>query len=136
MFTFMTKKESKSLHLKQLERRLASDQLLKNPQRPNAGWLKATRQAMGLSLKAVAKRLNSSPQAIHQFEKSEAARTISVKNLELVADSMGCALVYVLIPRKGTFAELANSESDEGIRSVLHTMALEGQAVDGPDAAV
>ena len=99
-------------------------------QRPVGGWLRAVRQALGHSLQSIATKLKVSPQAIHQFEKSEAAGTISLKQLEAVANAMGCRVVYTLLPRQGTLAELANPHD----RSVRHTMALEGQAVPPPSA--
>ena len=49
-----------------------------------------------------------SPQALHQLEKSEAAGTISLKQLDAAASAMGCRVVYAVVPRKGSLAELAN----------------------------
>lgn len=64
---------------------------------PAGGWLRVTRQARGLTLQAVAKRLNISPQAVHQFEKSEAAGTISLRQLKNVAKAMGCRVEYAVV---------------------------------------
>ncbi|MBI5767429.1 MAG: hypothetical protein HZA93_06505 [Verrucomicrobia bacterium] len=47
-----------------------------------------------MSLQAVADRLDVSPQAVHQFEKSEVAGTISLRQLGLVAGAMGCRVSY------------------------------------------
>jgi hypothetical protein len=58
-------------------------------------------------------RLNVSPQAIHQLEKSEAAGTISLGQLEVVAASMGCRLTYALVPRQGSLADLAGRAVSE-----------------------
>ena len=44
---------------------------------------------------------------------------------------MGCELVYVLVPKSGSFAELAEQPTREqaarDVKSVVHTMALEDQ---------
>jgi hypothetical protein len=44
---------------------------------------------------------------------------------------MGCELVYALVPRSGSFAELAEQPSRDqaarDVKSVVHTMALEDQ---------
>jgi transcriptional regulator with XRE-family HTH domain len=70
------------------------------PSRPVGGWLKHHRQQRELSLQAVADRLDVSPQAVHQFEKSEMAGTISLRQLAAVARAVGCRLNYELAPIK------------------------------------
>jgi len=60
--------------------------------------LRRVRLDSGLGLRTVADQLKVSPQAIHQLEKSEAAGTISLKQLENVARVMGHRLVYTLEP--------------------------------------
>jgi len=129
----MNRKESQSLRLKQLSEQLLPERSQQTIQRPVGGWLRAIRQALGLSLKSVAGKLKISPQAIHQFEKSEAAGAISLRQLEAVAGAMGCRVIYTLVPQQGTLAELARSASEQALRAVQHSMALEGQAVEQPD---
>jgi predicted DNA-binding mobile mystery protein A len=126
----MNKHKTQSIRLNQLSKQLQPDQTLKAVQRPVGGWLRAVRQSLGRSLKSVAGELKLSPQAIHQFEKSEAAGAISLRQLEAVAGAMGCRVVYTLIPRQGTLADLAGSADDTANRTVQHSMSLEGQAVD------
>lgn len=128
MYSFMNKREHQYIHLNQLNNLLRAEQPLSSVQRPVGGWLRAVRQALGRSLQSLATPLDVSPQAIHQFEKSEAAGSISLKQLEAVADAMGCRVVYTLLPRQGSLADLANPHD----RSVRHTMALEGQSVPPP----
>jgi transcriptional regulator with XRE-family HTH domain len=70
--------------------------LLPVAHRPHAGWLRAAREARGLSLQAVADKLDVSPQAVHQFEQSEVAGTISLRQLAHVAAALGCKLTYAL----------------------------------------
>ncbi len=75
--------------------------------------------------------MRASGQAIQQFEQAEAEDRISIRALRRVAGSMGCELVYTLVPRSGSFAELAERPTRErathDAKSVLHTMALEDQ---------
>ena len=76
---------------------------LADPLRPHGGWLRSIRQTSGLSLQAVADRLDVSPQAVHQFEKSEAAGTISLRQLANVAAAMGGRVIYsVTLPENRT----------------------------------
>lgn len=71
---------------------------------PAGGWLRSTRQQLGLTLQILADRLDVSPQAIHQFEKSEAAGTISLRQLENVAKAMGCRVEYAVVASKSRVA--------------------------------
>lgn len=60
------------------------------------GLLRRQRESAGLSLQALADQLQVSPQAVHQFEKSEVAGTISLGQLDRVARAMGLRLAYAL----------------------------------------
>jgi predicted DNA-binding mobile mystery protein A len=120
------------LRLRQLEDQLAAGRPIVGLERPSAGWLRAIRQALGLTLKSVAGRLGQTPQAVKQAELSEAAGTISLKRLEAAADAMGCRLVYAIVPKKGSFSTLAGAAENDARDSVQRTMALEGQAIANP----
>jgi predicted DNA-binding mobile mystery protein A len=128
----MTKLNIQPLRLRQLEDQLSIKRPIVELERPSAGWLRAIRQALGLTLKAVADRLDQTPQSVKQAEESEAAGTISLKRLETAADAMGCRLVYAIVPRKGSLSTLAGATENDAIDSVQRTMALEGQAVVNP----
>ena len=71
------------------------------PDLATASWIKTTRQSLGLSLQAIASRLGVSPQAVHQFESSEAAGSISLRQLQKVAEAMDFQLTYSLVVRAG-----------------------------------
>lgn len=122
-----------------------------NYSRPDGGWLKSIRLGQGLSLRAVAERLEVSPQAVHQFESSEVAGTISLRQLENVARAMGHRVVYALRPREtraknNSYApetavapvNTAAAKVDEIVAppsppTVEHSMFLENQAADRYD---
>jgi len=123
------KREFRQLRLSQLDRGL---QLLHGmPVRPSGGWIASVREALGLSQREVGKKMRASGQAIQQFERAESEDRITVRALRRVAGSMGCELVYVLVPKSGSFAELAEqptrNRATHDAKSVLHTMALENQ---------
>jgi predicted DNA-binding mobile mystery protein A len=103
----MNRVENKSITLKQLTLQLHPERALWAIEYPLGGWLRTFRHALGLSLKTVAATLKVSPQAIHQLEKSEAARTISLRQLDAMAGAMGCRVVYAIVPRQGKLADLA-----------------------------
>lgn len=77
-----------------------------------ASRLKAAREAAALSLQAVATRLDISPQAVHQFEKNEAAGTISLRQLANVARAMGFRFSYELTPARGESLRSAKKKSE------------------------
>ena len=129
----MNRSDIQSLHLNQLIDQLGPHTTVWELQRPMEGWLRKFRLALGLSLKSVAERLKVSPQAIHQLEKSEAAQSISLRQLEAVAGAMGCRVFYTLVPRQGAVGELANDGQGERPRVLREPTMIEGRADRYPE---
>ena len=123
------KLEFRQLRLSQLDRNLEFTRKL--PPRPSGGWLASLREALGLSQRKVGEKMRVSGQAVQQFEQAEAEDRITLRALRRVAGTMGCDLVYILVPKIGSFAELAEEPTREraarDVESVVHTMALENQ---------
>jgi predicted DNA-binding mobile mystery protein A len=123
------KPEFRKLRLSQLDRSLETVRSFLP--RPSGGWIASVRQALGLSQRQVGKRMQVSGQAIQQFEKAEADDRITLRALRRLAGTMGCELVYLLVPKSGSFAGLAAQPTREqtarDVKSVVHTMALEDQ---------
>jgi predicted DNA-binding mobile mystery protein A len=127
--------EFRSLRLKQLERALEAFGAAKNSPRPQKGWLRAIREATGISLRELATRLNKTPTLAAKLEKSEAEYRITLASLRDAANALGCQLVYALVPKSGSVHDLAEEgakiKATENVRAVEHSMALEDQAVGG-----
>ncbi len=68
------------------------------PRTPNGGWLKAIRTALKMPLSAVASRIGVSSQAVSQAEKLEDQGSISISQLNKIANAMGFELHYALKP--------------------------------------
>lgn len=123
------KPEFRNLRLSQLDRNLELVRSL--PPRPSDGWIASVREALGLSLRQVGKKMGASGQAIQQFEQAEAEDRITLRAMRRVAGTMGCDLVYVFVPKSGSFQELAEQPTREraarDVKSVIQTMALEDQ---------
>ena len=71
------------------------------------------------------------------LEQSEAKGTIELATLRRVAEALGCALVYALVPKKPLEAvvrERARAVLRRRRAPVEHSMALEDQAVPAPDS--
>jgi predicted DNA-binding mobile mystery protein A len=127
--------EFRKLRVAQLERSLKPFLAARDLQRPQKGWIRAIREATGVTTREIAKRLHRAPSLASYLEKSEAEYRITLGNLREAADALGCQLVYALVPKNGNIQELAEQrarvKATEDVRAVEHTMALEDQAVGG-----
>jgi len=134
------KPEFRALRAKQLERSLQPFVDGQDLQRPQRGWIRAIRQASGVTTRELSKRLRQAPSRTSALEKSEAKFTITLGRLRDVADALGCQLVYALVPKSGSIQDLAEQQARakaaENVRAVEHTMALEDQAVGGVDEKI
>jgi predicted DNA-binding mobile mystery protein A len=122
-------REFRQLRLSQLDRNINGVRSV--PPRRTDGWIASVRQALALTLEDVGKRLHASRQAVQQLEKAEAKDRITLGALRRAAEAMGCELVYALVPRDGSFSELAEQPTRDratrDVKSVMHTMMLEDQ---------
>ena len=127
------KSNFRQLRVNQLARALATFEAAKQEARPGRGWLRAIREALGLTLECVGKKLGQSRRRIQEFEEAEAQDRITLNSLRRVAAAMDCELVYAILPKSGTISELAErrarAQASEDVLDVEHTMALEDQAV-------
>src|SRR5271167_4387486 len=67
---------------------------------PVRGWIKAIREALGMSTAQLAKRLGVRQPSVVAIEQSEAKGTIELATLRRVAEALGCTLVYAFVPNK------------------------------------
>jgi len=132
------KQEFRQLRLSQLDRNIMN--LHDLPARPVTGWLSAVREALGLTLEEVGRHIHASRQAVQQFEKAEANDRITLAALRRVAEAMGCEVKYALLPKVGSFVELAErpirDRAKKDVESVLHTMMLEDQKPENADQLI
>jgi DNA-binding XRE family transcriptional regulator len=70
-------------------------------------WLREVRQALGISVTELAREMKVNRSAIFRIEKREKRKRSSLETLGRIAEAMGCKLVYAVIPKVGTFDELA-----------------------------
>jgi predicted DNA-binding mobile mystery protein A len=121
-----------NLRLRQLDKQLDSLRRLAAVRRPDGGWIRTIRTALGMPLTYVAGRLGHIRQAVQQLEQREAEDRITLGALRGVADALDCDLVYALVPRR-PLAQMLEREAyamaDREIRSVAHSMRLEQQNV-------
>lgn len=123
------------MRIKQLSRTLGRFDRARGLPRPARGWLRAIREALGISLQQVGRRARTTKQGIQSFEKTEAGERITLRNLRRVAEAMDCELIYAVVPKSGTLRDLAEREirkaATKRVLSVERSMALENQAPGG-----
>jgi predicted DNA-binding mobile mystery protein A len=127
--------EDREAARRQLDKRLSqlnADALA----RPPRGWVKAIREALGMTTAQLAKRLGVSQPRVVGIEQAEAKGAITLDSLERAAHALDCRLVYALVPRKPLDALVearAARLAEKRLGSTRHTMALEAQAMDARD---
>jgi len=128
----------RQLRLSQLDRTLQD--MRTPPPCPKSGWISSVREALGITLDQIGKQIGSSRQAVQQLERAEATDRITLGALRRAAEAMGCELVYALVPKSGTFAELAErpvrDRAARDVKSVMHTMMLEDQKLENADQLI
>lgn len=125
-------KRHKSLPIQQLEDRLQPYRTALETPRPPGGWVRAIREALGMTQRQLAERVGRKPQTILDLQAREAAQTIQLNSLRELAEAMDCELVYAIVPRKplGTILdERARSVARQVLRRTGHSMELERQGL-------
>jgi predicted DNA-binding mobile mystery protein A len=99
---------------------------------PVRGWIKAVREALGMSTAQLAKRLRIKQPSVVALEQSEAKGAIELATLRRVAAALDCTLVYALVPNRTlqtTVRDRARAFARRRLEPVEHSMLLEDQKV-------
>ena len=107
-------------------------------ERPNKGWIRAVRDALGMSGNELAARMGVSQQVVSEIERNERQSTAKLGTLARAADAMGCELVYALVPRTSlgeTVRAQARRKAVHHLARVAHQGRLESQEVSEGELA-
>lgn len=133
------KENFRQLRAQQIDRTVHALRMIQIP-RPPKGWIRALREAMGVSSGELAKRLQANRSLASQQEKAEVDDRITLRSLRACADALDCDLVYALLPRgitiEETLASRARAAASHTVRRVEHSMALEDQASGNVEQAI
>ncbi|MFI5023496.1 MAG: mobile mystery protein A [Alphaproteobacteria bacterium] len=103
---------------------------------PVRGWIKAIREALGMSSAQLAKRLKIKQPSVVQIEQSELRGTVQLATLRRVAEALNCTLVYALVPNE-PLAKIVRQQARKVARRRLqlveHSLLLESQGVPAKD---
>ena len=99
---------------------------------PRGGWVRAIREALGMSAADLGQRMGVGETSVLSLERNEVARHVRMDTLERAATALECDLVYALVPRRPLeqiIDERSLTLAGDLLGSVGHSMALEGQEV-------
>jgi predicted DNA-binding mobile mystery protein A len=128
----MEKSRRASQSRRQLDRRFKNLGPARRYATPVRGWIKAIRQALGMSTAQLAQRLRIRQPSLVQLEQSEAKGTIELRTLRRVAEALDCTVVYALVPNKPLetmVRDRARAFARKRREYVEHSMLLENQKV-------
>lgn len=122
---------TRKLMVEQLDKKLMPFQHVAGIIAPPAGWIKAIRTALGMTLQQLANKHGISKQSVLEMERREKEGTITLNTLRDLAQSMDLKLVYGFVPADGTLDLMIERKAKELARSIVLrtsvTMQLEDQ---------
>ena len=104
------------------------------PQPPSRGWVRAIREALGMTTSQFAKRLGITRPSVYDLEADEMSGGASLDRLRRAAAALDCRLVYALVPENSleeTVRRQALKQAKKRLGRVNVSQALEASAVDG-----
>jgi len=104
--------------------------------RPPRGWIRAIRDALGMTTKQYAERLGVSQPRVIALERGELEDTLTLASLRRAAEALDCTLVYALAPNRPLAERLqqrAEARADAQLARMNLTMGLENQALSPAD---
>ncbi len=98
---------------------------------PPTGWIKAIRNAIGMSMLQMGKRLSITKQSVQDIERREKDGSISIKALREAARALDMQLVYGFVPNDGSLEQLIDRKAKELAKQIVQrtsiSMKLEDQ---------
>lgn len=124
--------EYAKLKRRQTEELVKPFRRLARAQTPRGGWVRAIREALGMSAQQLGTRVRVKRQTIENLERSEANGKITLDSLNRAAKALGCRVVYALVPEKSLEEiqrERAREIAESVVKPVSHSMRLEAQSI-------
>lgn len=126
------KAPEKALARWQLDEAVKSYDPMKLSSLPVKGWIRAVRDALGMSARQLAALLKVKAPRITALEQAEVEGRVTIRTLRRAAVAMDCVFVYALLPRD-SFEQAVRNRAYRIMKArldrVRHSMALEDQKV-------
>ena len=120
----------KAMAMQQLDKQLAVFRSLLSLQVPSRGWLRAIRDALGMSGPQMARRMKLTKQRISLMEQAEVSGAATLNSMRQAAEALDCVFVYTVVPRESlaaTVEKQARKVVEKQQAYTSHTMLLEDQ---------
>ena len=127
------RKERTKLVRRQLDNKLERFRPLGDIRPPRKGWIRAIRDALGMTGEQLAKRIGTNKQRVARIESDESQGRVTIKTLRRVAEGLDCVFVYGFVPRtslEDTVRNRAIRVASKRMDRVSRTMELEQQGLD------
>jgi len=124
------KARHRNLAREQLDETLEQFFLLRAVTPPGKGWIRAIRDAIGMTGGQLARRLKVNKQRVSRIEQDEKLGNITLKTLRSVAEALNCEFVCGFVPRDSleqTVRNQARSVAARRMERSNQTMRLEKQ---------
>ena len=99
---------------------------------PSKGWIRAIRDALGMTARQLSERLGVTQQSVARIENEEMAGSVKIKTMRRIANSLDCVFVYGFVPRTSLEETIGHQAKEVAIRylsKASKTMNLENQAL-------
>lgn len=124
--------KNRKLIIEQLGAKLSQFSAISADQTPQKGWIRAIRDALGMSSKQLAKRAGMAQQRIAVVEKGEFSGAVTLKTMRRIAEGLDCVFVYGFVPKtdlETTLRKQAERVAAKRLAQAAHTMGLENQSL-------
>ena len=125
-------RKNKKLVREQLQMTLVKFKQLLNISIPPKGWIRAVRNALGMSGRQLAERMGVTKQRTSFIEMQEIDGTVTLNTMRKAAEALDCVFVYSLVTRTSleqTIRNRAKQVATKRLARASHTMGLENQAL-------
>jgi len=121
----------KSLQIQQLNGKMLAFASVQKIPPPPTGWIKAVRNAIGMSMQQLGKRLSITKQSVQDMESRERDGSITIKALRETARTLDMQLFYGFVPNDGSLEALIDRKATELAKQIVmrtnNSMKLEDQ---------
>ena len=124
---------NKKLVRQQLDASLKRFKPLLDISTPQKGWIRAIRDALGMSARQLADRMSITQQAVSRIESEENSGSITIKTMQRIAENLDCIFVYGFVPRTSLEDTVGSQAKKVALRRLSRssqTMSLEDQSIN------
>ena len=122
---------NRKLLIEQIDKKMAKFSVLTESDLPPKGWIYPIRIALNMSLAQLGKRLNKTAQSVKEIEEREQNKSLTLKRLIEVAETLNLRFVYGFVPRDSSLEKMIENSALQVARDIVmrtsHSMSLEDQ---------